>query len=643
MQRRRRSRRRYAAGPELAADGSADFRVWAPTHRSVSIAFEGAAELEMARDSDDGEDGYFAIRVPHARPGMRYRFRIDGGDARYPDPCSRFQPQGPHGPSELTDAASFKWTDQRWTGIRPASLVLYEMHVGTFTTEGTWAAAIGHLDHLKDLGITCIEMMPVADFAGRWGWGYDGVNLFAPTRLYGRPDDLRTFIDESHRRGIGVILDVVYNHFGPDGNYTMQFSPYYLSDHHKTDWGQAINFDGEHSERVRRYFLDNACYWIREFHFDGLRLDATQAMVDDSPEHILAELSREARAAAASRTIFLAGENEPQETRLVRPPDTGGYGIDALWNDDFHHSAMVALTGRNEAYFADYYGTAQEFLSSAKYGFLYQGQFYKWQHKRRGTPTFGLPPGAFVNFIQNHDQIANYAHGLRGHQLSGLALYKAITALLLLSPQIPMLFQGQEYAADSPFLYFADHAPGLAPLIREGRVREMTQFRSVAQPEMQAMLPNPAEHATFANCKLTWELRSPPHRWIHALHCDLLRIRREDPVLSSIEARAGVDGALLSQGAFVLRCFGAANDDRLLVFNLDRDLHLDIAPEPLLAAPAGKQWEIMWSSEHPDYGGSGTAPLETQGEDWRLPGENWTIPGRFAAILQPVPLKTQKR
>jgi maltooligosyltrehalose trehalohydrolase len=293
--------------------------------------------------------------------------------------------------------------------------VLYEMHLGTFTPKGTWEAASRELPALAALGVTVLEIMPIADFPGRFGWGYDGVNLFAPTRLYGTPDDCRHFIDRAHALGMGVILDVVYNHIGPEGNVLPHFSPEYFTDRYSTDWGEAINYEDAHAGPVREYFLANAGYWIEEFHFDGLRIDATQNIYDTSADHILAAVARRVRQAAGGRATLLVGENEPQHAQLVRPPAQGGYGLDALWNDDFHHSAMVAMTGRNEAYYSDYHGTPQELISALKYGWLYQGQYYTWQQKRRGTPALDLQPGVFVTFLQNHDQIANSARGLRAH------------------------------------------------------------------------------------------------------------------------------------------------------------------------------------------------------------------------------------
>jgi len=548
---------------------------------------------------------------------------------------SRFQPEGPHGPSRIVDPARFQWTDREWCGIALEGQVIYEMHIGTFTPEGTWDAARRELPELARTGITVLEIMPVADFPGRFGWGYDGVGLFAPVAIYGEPGDFRRFIDEAHRSGLAVILDVVYNHVGPDGNYLKEFAPDYFSTKHKTDWGEALNFDGPNCGAVRDFYLANARYWVEEYHLDGFRFDATQNIYDDSDDDILAAIARAARAAAGRRKVYLVGENEPQHTALVRPPDRGGRGIDALWNDDFHHSAMVALTGHNEAYYTDHLGSPQEFISAAKWGYLYQGQRYKWQEDRRGTPALDLPPAAFVNFIQNHDQVANSGQCLRAHALSGLPLFRAMTAVLLLSPQTPMLFQGQEFASSSPFRYFADQNPELARLVREGRAKELSQFPSVATEAMTARLLDPADRRTFDECKLDPAERDrPPHVQVFQMHKDLLKLRREEAVFRRVAKRGDIDGAALGPAAFVLRYFAGAeqggDDDRLLVVNFGRDLPLTPAPEPLLAPPWGKRWSLQWSSEDPRYGGGGTPAPDTE-------KEGWLLPGRCAMVLRPLP------
>ncbi len=574
-------------------------------------------------------NSFFEVFISQVSAGDLYRYQVNESET-YPDPASRFQPTGPHGYSQVVDPGLFSWTDDGWPGLKLKGQVLYEMHLGTFTPGGTWASAAEKLEYLRDTGITALEVMPVADFPGRFGWGYDGVQLYAPASIYGTPDDMRSFINRAHALGLGVILDVVYNHLGPDGNYLAKFSPYYFSEEHTTDWGQGINFDGENSGPVREFFRENAAYWISEFHLDGLRFDATQDIHDDSEPHILRELGEAARAAAGKRSIILVGENEPQQTRLLRPIEQGGYGFDALWNDDYHHTANVALTGKADAYYTDYRGAPQEFISAAKYGYLYQGQWYRWQKQRRGASTLGLPRPAMINFIQNHDQIANSARGQRVHDLSSPGAYKAITALTLLMPGTPMLFQGQEFAASSRFLFFADYGPELADKIRAGRTEFLRQWRSLALPEMKKCFDDPSSPQTFERSKLDFS-EPQKHAEAYALHRDLLRLRREDPVIS-LQGEKGIDGAVLSANCFVLRFFSDDfKNDRLLLVNLGVDLDLNPAPEPLLAPPYSSLWTKLWSSDDPQYGGCGTAVLDSQ--------ENWKIPGQAAVVLHPIAVR----
>ena len=611
-------KRRYPAGAEIAPAGGVHFRVWTPGRQKVEVVLESSAH-ELQPEGN----GYFSITIPDLKAGTRYRFRLDGDAALYPDPVSRFQPEGPHGPSQIVDPWSYRWSDQGWKGIALPGQVLYEMHVGTFTKEGTWAAAERELSELATAGITCLELMPVAEFPGRFGWGYDGVNLYAPTHLYGEPDDFRRFVDRAHQLGLGVILDVVYNHLGPDGNYLRAFSPAYFTDKYKTEWGEAINFDGPDSGPVRDFVAANAAYWIDEFHLDGLRIDATQNIYDDTSDpskHILAEIGRRVRSAAKDRSTIITNENEPQHPRIVRSLEEGGYGLDALWNDDFHHSAMVALTGRSEAYYSDYRGTAQEFVSAIKYGYLYQGQWYSWQGKRRGQPGIDLSPEKFVTFIQNHDQVANSGRGLRAHQLTSPGRYRAMTALLLLAPGTPLLFQGQEFAASAPFYYFADHQPDLAKLVQAGRAEFLAQFPSLADPRMRSVFAPPHDAATFERCKLDLSERER-HAAAYQLVKDLLKLRREDAVFR-VQRPWEVDGAVFNDHAFVLRYFADDGMDRLLVVNFGRDLHVNPCPEPLLAPPEDSRWRLILSTEAPQYGGSGTGPIETDEEGWQISGES---------------------
>jgi maltooligosyltrehalose trehalohydrolase len=612
--------RRFPVGAELI-EGRVHVRVWAPAARRVEVVLSGSAVDLTADDAS-----FFSGWIP-ASPGDRYQFRLNGGDRLFPDPASRYQPTGPHGASEIVDPSQYVWGDESWKGAPLEGQVMYELHPGTFTRDGTWTAAARELPELARLGITVIELMPVAEFDGRFGWGYDGVDLFAPSHLYGTPDDLRGFVDAAHAAGLAVILDVVYNHFGPSGNYLREFAPAYFTDRYKNEWGDPINFDGADSGPVREFFIANAAYWIEEFHIDGLRLDATQQIFDQSREHILSVIAAETRKRAGKRQVLLVAENEPQDVRLVVPHERGGYGLDALWNDDFHHSAHVALTGRAEAYYCDTRGEPQELISTAKYGYLFQGQYYDWQRKPRGTPSLDIDPARFVVYLQNHDQVANSARGLRGHAATSPGKWRAMTALLLLMPGTPLLFQGQEFAASAPFLYFADFDEELTRAVRAGRAEFLTQFPSVRDFRERSQLDDPSDPRTFERCKLDFGERQA-HAPIYALHRDLLTLRRQTTAFRR-QRRDALDGAVLSASAFVLRFFGNdPGDDRLLVVNLGADLDRASFAEPLMAPPSGREWQVEWSSEDPAYGAGGTPPV--------VPRHRWHIASESAVVLAPV-------
>ena len=584
----------------------------------------------MIREMEPEPEGYFSVHVEEVSEGWLYRFCFDEGpeapeNPSYPDPASRFQPDGPDGPSQVIDPSRFLWKDQDWTGTNIKGRVVYEMHIGTFTPEGTWKAAEKHLPELAEIGINLIELMPVGDFAGNFDWGYSGVDLFAPTRVYGMPDDFRSFVNRAHELGVGVILDVVYNHLGPVGNYLPRYSLDYFTDRYETDWGYAINFDGENAGPVREFFISNAVYWIREFHLDGMRIDATQAIFDASSDPILTRIIHEARLSAVGRSLIFIAENEPQQAVMIRDPEAGGIGFDAVWNDDFHHSAAVALTGRNEGYYANHLGAPQELISAAKWGFLYQGQYYHWQQQARGSRTMGFDPAAFVIYIQNHDQIANSAWGERIHLKTDPGKLRAMVVFFLLLPQTPMLFQGQEFRASSPFCFFSDHKKDLAVKVRKGRIEFLSQFDNLKDPGIQEKIADPSDPAMFRKCKLdhTKSNETDIHR---SLYRDLLRIRREDPVFR--EQRSDwLHGAVIGPDAFVLRFFGEKNGDRLILVNLGRSFTLIPAPEPLLGPPVDSQWDILLSSEDAAYGGNGTPDLKTN--------ENWHIEGHAAVVLAP--------
>lgn len=635
--------RQFPIGAEALPRGGVHFRVWAPDRKKVEVVLDPDEGPGKSCDSSEffplatENNGYFSGTVMAAGEGSVYKYRLDGGDA-FPDPASKFQPHGPHGASQVVDLAKFKWTDHNWRGVKNSGQVIYELHIGTFTPPGTWQAASERLPHLVDLGITVIEVMPVSEFPGGFGWGYDGVDLFAPSHLYGCPQAFQKFVNQAHALGLGVILDVVYNHFGPSGNYLRQYSQDYFSATYTTEWGDALNYDGKNNCGVREFFVANAEYWIREFHLDGLRLDATYVMFDSSKTHVLAEISSAVRRVAGKDIIIIA-ENEPQNSILLRSQEKGGYGLDAAWNDDFHHAAVVALTGRKEAYYTDYRGRAQEFISAIKWGYLFQGQKYLWQKQDRGSPTLDLPPTSWVHFIENHDQVANSARGLRLHQLTSPGRFRAMTALLLLAPQTPMLFQGQEFNSSKPFLYFADHDGELSPAVGKGRKEFLYQFRSLTDPKLDAYFHDPSDIATYEKCKLDFtELQKHPE--IYALHKDLIALRKRDPGFAMQQA-GQVDGAVLTEHAFLLRYFLEPSNDRLMIVNFGADLDLYVVPEPFFAPPAGKQWQVLWSSEHPRYGGCGT--LNPGGDAiWRIPGE-CAIVLASVATAGPNPVTHSKR
>jgi maltooligosyltrehalose trehalohydrolase len=511
------------------APGGVRFRLWAPRAATVALRLEGVGDLSMTAEAG----GWFERSTDAARAGSRYRFVVDG--EAVPDPASRCQPDDVRGPSEVIDSRSYDWQDTGWTGRRWDEIVLYELHTGTFSEHGDFAGIAGRLDHLVELGITAIELMPVADFPGRRNWGYDGVLLYAPDGQYGRPDDLRRLVDACHARGIAVFLDVVYNHFGPEGNYLHRYAPFFTERHH-TPWGAAIDFA---VPEVRRFYVENALYWLEEFHIDGLRFDAVHAILDDSPQHILTEIAETAHQRFdGERPVHLVLENDHNEAKWLRP------GLfTAQWSDDVHHALRVLTSGQQEGYYADYADAPIARLGRAlAEGFAYQGERSAYRGARRGEPSADLPPTAFVNFIQNHDQVGNDAFGTRLSRLASPEAIRVAAAIHLLSPQIPLLFMGEEWGAEQPFPFMCDFDAELAEKVREGRRREFAKFPAFQDPAARERIPDPCAADTFAGAVLDWKTatRPPHHAWL-AWYKRLLTLRRREivPRLAGIGGNAG--------------------------------------------------------------------------------------------------------
>jgi 1,4-alpha-glucan branching enzyme/maltooligosyltrehalose trehalohydrolase len=518
-------------GPLVGPEGVL-FRLWAPLHDRIALDIEGGAQVDMQPVGD----GWHHCRVPEAGPGSLYRFVLPNG-LRIPDPASRLQPQDVHGPSEVVDLGSYPWRNANWAGRPWEEMVIYEMHVGAFTPEGSFRAAIARLDHLQALGVTAIQIMPIGDFPGRFGWGYDGVLPYAPDSSYGRPEDLMALIDAAHERGICIFLDVVYNHFGPDGNYLPASAPLF-TDYHKTPWGNGINYDGEGSKWVREFVIQNAVYWITEYRLDGLRLDAIHAIKDDSDEHVLHELARRVRAAAGERHLHLIVENEDNDSDLLARDANGIPSLfTAQWNDDIHHVLHLAATEETFGYYADYADDPDKIGRALAEGFVFQGEHMPYRGGTRGKPSADLPPTAFISFIQNHDQIGNRAIGDRMLSYRMPEAIKAIAAIYLLAPQIPMLFMGEEWGSRAPFSYFCEFDEELNEKIRQGRREELARLPGFDADD----LIDPTAQSTFVASKLDWSEISGAGQDMLDFYRGLLTLRRRRivPLLKGIGGRSG--------------------------------------------------------------------------------------------------------
>lgn len=568
-------------------------RVWAPGRRQVEIVLESGPRGRRV-PLEPESDGYFGGVLTDARAGDRYRVSPDG-EGPFPDPASRFQPDGVHGSSEIVDPRAYPWSDTLWETPAAHELVIYELHVGTFSPAGTFRGVQERLPYLVDLGITAIELMPVADFPGNHNWGYDGVSLFAPARCYGRPDELRALVDAAHSAGIAVLLDVVYNHLGPDGAYLAAVSKQVFTRRHRTPWGDAINFDGEGSAQMRDFFIENALHWLNEYRIDGLRLDATHAIADDSPRHFLAEFVERVRA-GMSRPVVLIAEDHRNLDTIVRPPAEGGWGFDAVWSDDFHHQTRVLLTGDRDGYFADFSGTTHDLATTIRHGWFYTGQFADFFDEERGTDPRGLPPGAFTVCIQNHDQIGNRALGERLNSDVDAATWRAVSTLLVCVPEMPLLFMGQEWAASTPFRYFTDHNEELGRLVTEGRRREFARFDAFTSPTARERIPDPQAADTFEASRLRWdEATAGPHAASLHLYRALLALRRGELLLRQPDWR-GFEAMAVDDDTVALGR-SASGTALLVVVRLRGRGRVALRAGSSALVPTGVTWEMLLTTE----------------------------------------------
>ena len=577
------------------------FRVWAPYAKTVAVQLvdQDRVMVPMQRD----ERGYFETVVTGVVPRSRYRYVLDGGKER-PDPASRFQSDGVHGPSVVVDPTSFRWTDMGWKGMPLDTYIIYELHVGTFTREGTFEAIIPHLSYLRDtVGITAIELMPVAEFPGRRNWGYDGVHPFAPQSSYGGPQGMKRLVDACHAAGLAVILDVVYNHLGPEGNYLNDFGPYF-TDRYRTPWGSAINYDGPDSDEVRQYVVDNALYWVTEYHVDGLRLDAIHGIFDFSAQHVLKDLASavHSQAQRLGREVNVIAESDLNDARVIDPPSVGGYGLDGQWNDDFHHALRVVVAGERKGYYEDFHGLS-DLAAAVRNGFVYSARYSAHRRRRHGNSSRHCQPSQFVVFSQNHDQIGNRAVGDRlSTQLPWDAL-KAIRALVLLSPNIPLLFMGEEYGETAPFQYFIEHGdPDLVEAVRQGRRREFAHFGW--NPED---IPDPQDSATFERSRLNRERLDDRQAALLRWTKELIRLRRGEPALGAGDGKVRRHQVWTFEAEHVLVVHRSAEEGSasLLVLGFNK------SPVTVkLSEPQGK-WRLRLNASSKEFGGAGQDSMPT--------------------------------
>jgi maltooligosyltrehalose trehalohydrolase len=603
-------------GAHYLGDNRCEFTVWAPKDERLSVCL--LAPKRRLLPMEKLERGYWRVTAADVPPGTRYLLRLDGNGQERPDPASFFQPDGVHKPSAVVDQRAFPWQDGEWRGLPPADFIVYEVHVGTFTPEGTFAAAIPRLPELRDLGITAVEIMPVSQFPGKRGWGYDGVHPFAPQNSYGGPEGLKRLVDACHRHGLAAILDVVYNHLGPEGNYLREFGPYF-TDKYRTPWGEAVNMDEAGCDEVRHYFIENALYWFREYHFDALRLDATDRIYDSSAKPFLQELAERVREQEATlgRRCLLIAESDYNDTRLLRPPEQCGYGLDGHWNDDFHHALHTLLTGEDSGYYVDF-GRPDDLAKALREAYIYDWRFSRYRGHRRGSSAADRPGYQFVVCSQNHDQIGNRMFGQRLLALTSFETAKVAAAAVILSPYLPLLFMGEEYGEEAPFLFFADFLDEeLRELVHKGRIEEFSAFKWRGEP------PDPHDPETFERSQLNWETRRDGrHAVLLAWYRRLLQLRREQPALGTAGERDA--GAWEEERTVWLRRRLDGSEFLLL---------LNFRAEPVaLSPPVDGNWRKLLDSADDLWGGPGTAvPAHLAGS------ERISLPSSSCVLWQRLP------
>ncbi len=588
-------------GATILDSGACSFLVWAPraTQAEVLILAPARRAIPMKRLPC----GYFYAEAQDVLPGAEYKYRLDGGSER-PDPASKFQPHGVHGPSQAV-SSQFDWNDRAWRGIPLSQYVIYELHVGTFTPQGTFDAILPRLESLKDMGITAIELMPVAQFPGDRNWGYDGVYPFAVQNSYGGREALKRLVDACHSLGIAVVLDVVYNHLGPEGNYSADFGPYFTSNY-KTAWGDALNFEGPDSDPVRRYFMDNALQWLDEFHMDALRLDAVHAILDISARPFIKELALTVQkfAELSNRLVYLMPESNRNDSHMVRPPEVGGWGLASVWNDDFHHALHVLLTGERDGYYQDYDGI-EDLARSFRDGFVFSGQYSKYRKRRHGNSSSGLQGEHFIVFAQNHDQVGNRREGDRLTHLVSFEQLKMAAAAVIFSPFLPLVFMGEEYGDPAPFQYFVSHSdPQLIEAVRQGRIAEFDSLDHSSQ------VPDPQSEEAFQHSKLNWNLRNEgQHKALGDFYRELLRLRREVPALAQLDMET-LEVEAMPGGLLLRRWSGSSHV--LAIF------HFDSNPREIGAALPCGVWRKMLDSSDSRWGGPGSGLPDDSGSSGEI-------------------------